>query len=157
MFEDPHGLPPPRPHDHHLHLPPNTPPISVKPYLYPTLKRGSRITLFKTCLKGLHSKYQLSFLTNVTSLKQDRTWHFYVDYRALNVVIMRDNFPIPIIEEPFDELGFASIFTKLDLGFGYHQIQVHLPNTPKTTFMTFDSYYEFLAMLFSFTNGPSTF
>jgi hypothetical protein len=89
--------------------------------------------------------------------KKDQSLRLCVEYWPLNVVAIKNKYPLRRINILFDQLACAKVFSKVDLRSGYHQIKIHLEDVPKTTFSTWYSLYECLVMLFELTNAPAHF
>ena len=89
--------------------------------------------------------------------KKDETMRLCIDYQLLNKITIKNKYPLLRIDDLFDQLPRASVFSKIDLRSGYHQLKINESNVPKTTFMTRYSYYKFLVMPFGLTNAPAAF
>ena len=157
--EDLPGLPPDREIEFEIELAPGTEPISIAPYRM----APAEIKELKVQMEELLSK---GFVKTSTSLwgapvlfvkKKDGSLRLCIDYRQLNKVTIRNQYPLPRIDDLFDQLQGAKVFSKIDLRSGYHQLKVRREDVPKTAFKTRYGHYEFLVMPFGLTNAPAAF
>jgi hypothetical protein len=90
-------------------------------------------------------------------VEKDGTQRMCVDYRSLNVVTIKNKYPLPRNEDLFDQMKGASVFSKIDLRSGYYQLKIRESDIPKTAFRTRYGLYEYTVMSFGLTNAPAYF
>ena len=91
------------------------------------------------------------------SKKKDRTLRLCIDYRQLKRVTIKNRYPLPRIDDLFDQLRGARVYSNIDLRTGYHQLRVREADIPKTMFRTRYGHFEFIVMPFGFMNVPVAF
>jgi hypothetical protein len=153
------GMPPDRDIEFVIDLVPGTFPIAKRPYRM----AASELAELKRQLEELQ---QSGFIRPSSSpwgapvlfvKKKDRSMRMCVDYRALNEVTIKNKYPLPRIDDLFDQLKGAKYFSKIDLRSGYHQLKIKESDIPKTAFVTRYGQYEFTVMSFGLTNAPAYF
>lgn len=137
VFDKPHELPPSRgEHDHRITLVPGAQPLNVCPYRYPFIQKNEIEKIIKELMEigVIHPSVSPYSLPVFIVLKKDGEWRMCPNFRALNKLMVKDKFPIPIVDDLLDEINGAQLFTKLYLRLGYHQIHMKEVDISKTTF-----------------------
>nr|ABA91307.1 retrotransposon protein, putative, Ty3-gypsy subclass [Oryza sativa Japonica Group] len=157
--EDLPGMPPNRDIEFIIDLIPGTAPISKRPYRMPVneleeLKKQIRELQEKGFVRPSSSPWGAPVLF---VKKKDGSMRMCVDYRSLNEVTIKNKYPLPRIDDLFDQLKGAKMFSKIDLRSGYHQLKIRTEDIPKTALSTRYGLYEFTVMSFGLTNAPAYF
>ena len=153
------GLPPPREVEFTIELIPGAEPISKAPYrMAPLELQELKEQLQELLDRGFIRPSVSPWGAPVLFVKKkDGSMRLCIDYRELNRITIRNRYPLPRIDDLFDQLQGAKFFSKIDLRSGYHQLRVREEDIPKIAFRTRYGHYEFLVMSFGLTDAPAVF
>lgn len=159
VFQEVQGLPPARSAEHEITTVEGSKPVAIPPYrLSPlegeALKKELKNLLHKGLIRPSNSPWSAPTLF---VKKKDGSLRLCVDYRKLNQITVKNSYPIPRIDDLLDRLSKATVFSKLDLASGYHQIRVKENDIEKTAFGSRFGLFEFLVLPFGLMNAPGTF
>ncbi|WVZ50238.1 hypothetical protein U9M48_001512 [Paspalum notatum var. saurae] len=154
------GMPPDRHIEFLIELLPGIAPIALRQYRmapieHDEVKKNIDELLAKGYIRPSSSPWAFPvLLVEKMDTKEKR---MCVDYRALNQVTIKNKYPLPRIDDLFDQLQGARVFSKIDLRSGYHQLKIRPSDIPKTAFTTKYGLYEYTVMSFGLTNAPAYF
>ncbi|WVZ49543.1 hypothetical protein U9M48_000890 [Paspalum notatum var. saurae] len=153
------GMPPDREVEFLIELLPGTAPIAKRQYrVAPKEQELIKENIDELLGKGFIRPSSSPWAFPVLFVdKKDGTRRMCVDYRALNDVTIKNKYPLPRIDDLFDQLQGACVFSKTDLRSGYHQMKIRPSDIPKTAFITRFGLYEYTVMSFGLTNAPAYF
>ncbi|GJU11231.1 putative reverse transcriptase domain-containing protein [Tanacetum coccineum] len=157
--EDLPGLPPVRQVEFQIDLIPGATPVARAPYrLAPSEMQELSNQLQELSDRGFIRPSTSPWGAPVLFVKKkDGSFRMCIDYRELNKLTVKNRYPLPRIDDLFDQLQGSSVYSKIDLRSGYHQLRVRDEDIPKTAFRTRYGHYEFQVMPFGLTNAPTIF
>ena len=153
------GLPPQRVVDFGIELHPGNSPISMTPHMMASVElQELRVQLKELLDKGFIRPSTSPWGAPVLfAKKKGKTLLLCIDCRQLNRVMIQNRYPLPRIDDLFDQLRGARVYSKIDLRTSYHQLRVRDTDIPKTAFRTRYGHYEFTVMPFRLMNAPAAF
>ena len=142
-----------------IELQPRTLPISMTPHKMALvelqeLKVQIQQLLDKGFIRPSTSPWGASVLF---ANKKDKTLRLCEDYRQLNRVTIKNQYPLPMINDLFNQLRGVHVYSKIDLHISYHQLRIREADIPKTKFSTRYEHFEFIVMPFRLMNAPAAF
>lgn len=152
-------LPPHRPYDYKIELtsdvnPPQSRAYRISPYKLQKVKEYLNENLSKGFITPSKAPYSSPVLF---TLKANRDLRFYVDYRKLNVMIKRNRYPLPLIEEVIGKIIGYKYLIRLDIIVAFNKLRMDSDSEDLTTFITAIRVYKYRVLLFGLINGPSSF
>jgi hypothetical protein len=159
FLDDLPGMPPNRDIEFSIDLLPGTAPIAKRPYrMAPVEHEEVKKTINELLAKGYIRRSFSPWAFPVLLVeKKDGVKRMCVNYRDLNIVTIKNKHPLPRIEDLFDQLQGACVFSKTDLRSGYHQLKIRPEDIPKTAFTCKYGLYKYTVMSFGLTNAPAFF
>ncbi|GJT51134.1 putative reverse transcriptase domain-containing protein [Tanacetum coccineum] len=157
--EDLSGIPPTSQVEFQIDLIPGATPVARAPYrLAPSEMKELSDQLKELFDKGFIRPSSSPWGAPVLFVKKkDGSFWMCIDYRELNKLMVKNRYPLPRIDDLFDQLQGSSVYSKIDLRSGYHQLRVRKGDILKTAFRTRYGHYEFQVMPFGLTNTPAVF
>ncbi|GJY49110.1 putative reverse transcriptase domain-containing protein [Tanacetum coccineum] len=153
------GLPPPRQVEFRIYLVPGAAPVARAPYrLAPSEMKELSGQLKELSEKGFIRPSSSPWGAPVLFFKKkDGSFRMCIDYRKLNKLMVKNRYPLPRIDDLFDQLQGSCVYSKIDMRSGYHQLRIREEDIPITAFRTRYGHYEFQVMPFGLTNAPAVF
>jgi hypothetical protein len=159
VFQEVPGLPPKRDINFSINLMPRATPVSKAPYRMSTLELKELQLQLEELLRKRYIRPSVSpWGASVLFVKKKYgTLRLCIDFRQLNKVTVKNKYPLPRIDDLFDQLKDANFFSKTDLRFGYHQVRINDDDINKTAFRTRYGHYEFIVVSFGLSNAHAVF